>query len=86
MNEIIERLEAIELALQALVESKEKRTYYSTAEVAKQLGKAEFTVREWARLHRIYAEKRDSGRGRAKEWMIAHEEVVRIKNEGLLPL
>ena len=26
------------------------------------------------------------GRGRAKEWRVAHEEVQRIKAEGLLPL
>ncbi len=62
------------------------REFYSPSEVAVLLGKAEFTVREWCRLGRILAEKRACGRGLSKEWMISHDEVQRIKNEGLLPL
>jgi hypothetical protein len=82
---ILERLERIESALQALVSQRMIKEYYSTAEVAQILGKAEFTVREWCRLGRIWAEKRPCGRGRTKEWMISHEELTRVRNEGLLP-
>ncbi len=43
-------------------------------------------MREWFRLGRIRAEKRPCGRGRSQEWMINHDELTRIRNEGLLPL
>jgi hypothetical protein len=86
MQEILERLKRIENALATLVQSRTVKDFYSTDEVAAILGKAEFTVREWCRLNRVYAEKRQTGRGRAKEWMISHQELTRIRNEGLLPL
>lgn len=85
-SEVGERLERIEAMLEALIEARTTRDYYSTSEVAQQLGRAEFTVREWCRLGRIWAEKRASGRGASKEWMISQEELERIRNEGLLPL
>lgn len=62
------------------------KEWYSTAEAAKALDRSEFTVREWARLGRIRAEKRPCGRGRSREWMISHDELTRVRNEGLLPL
>ncbi len=80
-----QRLARIEHLLESLVEQRSSREFYSTAEVAKILNRAEFTVREWCRNGRILAEKRASGRGISKEWMIAHEELERIRNEGLLP-
>lgn len=80
------RLERIESLLNTLIDSQQQhKEFYSVAEVAKILDKAEFTVREWCRLGRVIAEKRKTGRGTAKEWMISHEELVRIQNEGLLP-
>jgi len=59
--------------------------WYTTTEAAALLGKAEFTVREWCRLGRIHAEKRRCGRGPAGEWTISRSEIIRIRNEGLLP-
>lgn len=61
------------------------RDYYSTEQAAKMLGKANWTVREWCRQGRIYAEKRYSGRGKARDWVISHAELQRIEKEGLLP-
>ena len=46
---------------------------------------AEFTTREWCRHGRIRAEKRHSGRGKHCDWVIAHDEMLRYRREGLLP-
>ncbi len=83
--DLAERLDRIEQILQALVEQRTLKEWYTTAEVAKLLDKAEFTVREWCRLGRIQAKKKNCGRGVAGEWIISHEELTRIRNEGLLP-
>lgn len=80
-----DRLAAIEAALCALVSEKMTKEWYSTSEVAELLDRAEFTVREWCRLGRVRAEKKKSGRGSAGEWIIRHEELTRVRNEGLLP-
>lgn len=83
--EILERLQRIEAALDQLVQQRTIKEWYSTDEVAALVGKAPFTVREWCRLGRVRAEKRDCGRGNSREWMIGHEELQRIQNQGLLP-
>ena len=85
-EEILARLERIEETLQALARQRVAKECYTTAEVAKRLGRAEFTVREWCRLGRVWASKRECGRGTSKEWMISHDELTRIQNEGLLPI
>lgn len=84
-DDVRARLARIEAMLAALVAQKTIKEWYSTAEVAKILGRAEFTVREWCRLGRIRAEKKRCGRGPASEWMVSHAEVTRVRNEGLLP-
>ena len=50
------------------------------------VGKACFTVREWARLGRIKGQKRGSGRGAHAAWVFSHEELQRYQRDGLLPL
>ena len=82
---ILDRLEKIESTLNVLVEYRTVKEWYTTAEVAKLLGKAEFTVREWCRLGRVLAQKKKCGRGASSEWIISHEELTRVRNEGLLP-
>ncbi len=83
---LLQRLDRIEGALDALLARQAAKEFYSTDEVAKLLGKAEFTVREWCRLGRVRARKKGSGRGRYQSWVVAHEELLRIQREGLLPL
>ena len=82
--DLAERLERIETLLQSLLKERTIKEWYTTAEVAKLLSKAEFTVREWCRLGRVGAQKKKCGRGVASEWIISHEELVRVQNQGLL--
>lgn len=84
-HSIQQRLDRIETLLMSLSRQKDPRQFYSTAEVAEIFGKANFTVREWCRLGRIVAEKRATGHGCSKEWMVSYEEVQRIRDFGLLP-
>ncbi len=84
-QEVARRLDCIESILQDLVAQRTIQDWYGTEEVATILKRSPYTVREWCRERRIRAEKRLCGRGRSQEWMISHEELVRIQNEGLLP-
>ncbi len=84
-QQMLEQLSRIETVLEELRGQRCVKEYYTTAEVAKMDGKAEFTVREWCRLGRLNAEKRQCGRGKSREWMISSEELIRFRNHGLLP-
>jgi hypothetical protein len=79
------RFDRIEGMLAALMERETIRDWYGTEDFARLVGKAEFTVREWCRLGRIRAEKRQSGRGAHPSWVIAHQELLRYRQHGLLP-
>jgi len=80
--EIEVRLDTIENLLRELVSQRVVKAFYSTAEVAARVGRSEYQVREWCRTGRIQAEKRHTGKGRSKEWMIPHDELVRYENHG----
>ena len=84
-DELLARLAKIETLLASLVEQRTVKEWYSTAEVAAILGKAEFTCREWCRLGRIKATKKQSGRGKYQAWAVSHDELLRYRKEGLLP-
>jgi len=85
IDSILERLDRIKETLDFLVKERTVKDWYGTEEVAKSLGRAEFTVREWCRNGRIKAEKRMSGRGAFPAWVISHQELLRYQREGLLP-
>ena len=78
-------LKRIEEKLDALIDRDTVKPFYSIEEASRRLNKAEFTVREWARLGRIKAEKKRSGRGSHFSWVVSAEEINRIEREGLLP-
>ena len=82
---IMQRLNRIEDSLKLLVERQSVKDWYTTAEIGKMVGKSEFTVREWARNGRIHAKKKGSGRGKFQSWVVSHDELQRIRREGLLP-
>jgi hypothetical protein len=79
-----ERLENIESLLVSLVEREQAREWYTTEEFARAVGKSEFTIREYCRLGRLRAKKRQSGRGAHPQWVLSHEELQRYRREGLL--
>jgi hypothetical protein len=56
------RLEKIEAMLVILVERQQVQDWLSVEEFARRVGRACFTVREWARHRRINAMKQASGR------------------------
>ena len=81
-----EQLDRIEKLLHVLVERQQVREWYTTSEVARLLGKAEYTVRQWCNTGRINAAKKASGRGAHRSWTISHNELGRIQRDGLLPV
>jgi len=83
---IEERLERIETILSVLVERQTIKDFYEIEEFAKLVKKSCFTCREWARLGRIRADKKLSGRGASARWAVPHSEWLRYQREGLLPL
>ena len=83
LTEVVERLSRIEAVLQTLVQEKAVKDWYSTAEIAALVDKAEYTVREWCRQKRLLASKKPYSRGAHPEWLISHAELVRFRNEGL---
>ena len=84
-DDIEARLERMESLLKSLIERGTIKDWYSTAEVARLLDRAEYTVREWCRQGRIRAKKKPCGRGKGGEWLVSHDEFERLRNEGLLP-
>lgn len=86
VGQMFEQLDNIEATLVELVQQRVAQEWYSTNEVAKILGKAKFSVREWCRHGRIHCRKKNSGRGKYQSWVISHEELQRIQREGLLPV
>ena len=81
-----ERLENIEAMLIMLVDRQKVKEYYTVEEFAELVGRECYTVREWCRLGRIRAEKKQSGRGKYPLWVIPHAEVLRYEKSGLLPI
>jgi hypothetical protein len=81
-----ERLARMEQMLSVLVERQQVREWYTTHEFAQAVGKAEFTIREYCRLGRLQAEKRQSGRGAYPQWVLPHAELERYRRNGLLPI
>ena len=81
-----ERLDRIEAMLAVLVERHQGREWYTTRQFGQAVGKSEFTIREYCRLGRLKAGKRQSGRGAYPQWVLSHAELERYRRNGLLPI
>ena len=83
--ELLERLGRMEETLDEVKSGQPSRDWFTTKEAADLLGRAHYTVREWARHGRCHAVKK-GGRGEHGEWWISRKELERLQNEGLLPM
>ena len=81
-----DRLSRIEDMLAVLVGRQTVKECYEVEEFARLVGRSVLTCREWCRLGRIHAAKKQSGRGAHTAWVISHDELLRYQREGLLPL
>jgi hypothetical protein len=86
LEDVCERLAALEARFDSFAPREPAREFYSIEEVATMFGKTAYTVREWARLHRINAVKTDRKTGQHAAWEIPAHEIRRIRERGLLPL
>lgn len=79
------RLARMEEMLLSLMQREPVRDWYSVDEFARLVGRSPFTCRQWCRRGRIVARKQGSGRGAYRAWVIAQEELMRYRRDGLLP-
>jgi hypothetical protein len=85
MTGLEQRLESIEKLLLVLVERQRSQDWYTTQEFGRVVGLSGWTVREYCRLGRLRAEKRQSGRACHRQWVLSHSELERYRRDGLLP-
>jgi hypothetical protein len=81
LDDLRGRLERMESVLTLLVEQRTAKEWYTTADVAKLIGKGEYTVREYCRKGQVDAEKAANGRG----WLISHAALTHLRNFGPTP-
>ena len=83
-----QRLDKIEQLLKTILgmldEHTRHKTHLTTAQAAKRLGKAEFTVQQYCRRGILKAEKSNALRGPYATWVIPYDEVCRFEREGPL--
>lgn len=84
-EELARRLVRLEAQVRLLSESAAPARHYTVSEFAGRVGRTPYTVREWCRLGRIHAERKSTGCGPYREWVISQQELIRYQTEGLLP-
>ncbi len=86
LNDILRQLDELKRLVHQLAQPPITKEWYTIPEIAALIHKSAYTVREWCRHGRVKARKKPcGGRGVSGEWLIGHEELKRLLNEGLLP-
>jgi len=85
VDALAEQVAKLTSMLEEMKDRKPPKEQYSISEAAEIVGRSEYQVREWCREGRLKAEKRGTGRGRHKEWMVSHDELDRYRSRGLNP-
>ncbi len=85
VEKILHTLEELKAKVDLLIRERTVKEWYTVEEVAAVLKKAPYTVREYCRLGRLVARKKECGRGEHGEWLVSHEELARALAEGLRP-
>jgi Helix-turn-helix domain len=80
-----EKLDELISMVAVLVGQLPAKSWYTTQEFGRLVGRASYTVREYCRQGFLQAQKRPRGRG-AERWVISASELERFQREGLLPL
>ncbi len=84
-EELARRLVRLEAQVRLLSESAAPARHYTVSEFAQRVSRSPWTVREWCRLGRIRAERKLTGCGPYREWVISEQELIRYQTAGLLP-
>jgi excisionase family DNA binding protein len=85
LAQVTERLACLEEGMAALRDhlrtGQAGQDWFTTKEVARLLGRTDFTVRQWCNLGRLRAQKT----GNRREWRISRAELDRYRKAGLRP-
>ena len=85
LDDLHRKIRLIHAMLEKLLAERTDRDWYDIDEAALVLGLDPWTLRNYCRLGRVHADKKRSGRGRHKSWIISRAEIQRVQREGLLP-
>jgi hypothetical protein len=80
------QFEHVKQMLEMLVQQQVAQEWYSVEEFAAAEKRSKFSVRQWCNLGRINACKSQGRCGPELEWVISHEERLRYRRHGLLPI
>ena len=84
LEEIACSLVEIKQLIKTLSTKNQDKKWYTVQEFASRVGRESYTVREWCRMGRIRAQKKQSGRGSCESWVIRRQELDRYERLGLL--
>ncbi len=84
--DVLQRLDRLTSLVESLAKQQTIKPWYSVSEFAALVHKSTYTVRQWCNLGRINAIKSQGRCGPEHEWVISHEELLRLQQHRLLPV